>query len=94
MQNHQNLQNAIFNFLLPFLLLFSCYLLLFAFWQKNFFLGVLAICLLICFLFFFNIHHKNSFLPLLEIVLFSAILSSLIYICCFCFIIFNHISTL
>ena len=83
----QKLQEIIFNFLLPFLLLFSCYLLLSAFWQKNFFIGVLAIWLLICFLFLFNINNENIFL--FEIVFFSFVLSSLIYIGCFCFVIFN-----
>ena len=87
MQASQKLQEIIFNFLLPFLLLFSCYLLLSAFWQKNFFVGVLAIWLLICFLFLFNINNENIFL--FEIVFFSFVLSSLIYIGCFCFVIFN-----
>jgi len=87
MQASQKLQEIIFNFLLPFLLLFSCYLLLSAFWQKNFFIGVLAIWLLICFLFLFNINNENIFL--FEIVFFSFVLSSLIYIGCFCFVIFN-----
>jgi len=83
----QKLQAIIFNFFLPFLLLFSCYLLLSAFWQKNFFVGVLAIWLLICFLFLFNIINKNIFL--FEIVFFAFVLSGLIYISCFCFVIFN-----
>jgi len=83
----QKLQNIIFNFFLPFLLLFSFYLLLSAFWQKNFFVGVLAIWLLICFLFLFNIINKNTFL--FEIVFFCFVLSGLIYIGCFCFVIFN-----
>ena len=87
MQNSKKLQDAIFNFLLPFLLLFSCYLLLSAFWQNNFFIGILAIWLLICFLFLFNINNENIFL--FEIVLFTFLLSGLIYISCFCFVIFN-----
>jgi hypothetical protein len=94
MPNNKNLQNAIFNFLLPFLLLFSCYLMLFAFWQKNFFIGVMAIWLLIFFLFFVNIQHQNNFSVLYEIIFFSAVLSGLIYICCFCFVIFNNLAIL
>ena len=87
MQNSKKLQDAIFNFLLPFLLLFSCYLLLSAFWQNNFFIGILAIWLLICFLFLFNIITTN--ILLFEIIFFSFVLSSLIYISCFCFVILN-----
>ncbi len=87
MQNSKKLQDAIFNFLLPFLLLFSCYLLLSAFWQNNFFIGILAIWLLICFLFLFNIVNKSIFL--FEIIFFAVVLSSLIYIGCFCFVILN-----